>query len=191
MTEQTGKPPLSQQQGAARKLLDRDPPPSYLSEWTAHVAAEKTSVPQGTKSVVIFRIEMEFLALSTDLLQEIIDHYTIRTLPGCASRCVRGLINVRGELLLCIALEGVLGMERAGAGSPTDRLLISPRPIRGSGKRSFGVYRYHPSELRLSPATLRKAEAGSYTIGILPWQGKSVACLDETLLLYAIDKGLT
>ncbi len=108
-------------------LLDREAPPGYSTEWTAHVAAEKKAAEPGIKSVIIFRIDKEWLAVPTDILQEVIDNYTIRTLPDHRGGIVKGLINVRGELLLCIALEVVLGMENAEVRTPKDRLLIFGR----------------------------------------------------------------
>lgn len=175
----------------AARLLNREAPRDYISEWTAHVAAENKTVEAGTQSVVIFRIDKEWLALSTGSLQEVMDRYTIRTLPDRRGGIVRGLINVRGELMLCIALEVVLGMEPVEAGSPKDRLLIFRRGhFAVQVNEVFGVHRYHPDDLRQAPATLRRASSSSHTIGILRWEAKSVACLDDELLLYTLNKGL-
>jgi chemotaxis-related protein WspD len=191
MIEPTEKVSGEQPQDRVVNLLDREAPPGYSTEWTAHVAAEKKGVEPGIKSVVIFRIDKEWLALSTDMFQEVIDQYTIRTLPDHRGGIVKGLINVRGELLLCIALEVVLGMENTEVRTPKDRLLIFGRGrFAVQVSEVFGVHRYHPNELRLTPATLRNASSGSYTLGILRWQGNAVACLDEALLLYALNKGL-
>jgi chemotaxis-related protein WspD len=193
MTELTDDQSANHQRSAALKLLDREAPAEYVSEWTTHVAAGKNAAEPGTKSVVIFRIDKEWLALSTDVFQEVTDHGTIRTLPDRRWGIVRGLINVRGELLLCVALETLLGMERVAARMPKDRLLIVGH---GSGRFAvqvnevFGVHRYHPNELRLAPAILLKASSGSYTVGILRWKGTTVACLDEALLFSALSKGL-
>jgi chemotaxis-related protein WspD len=175
----------------ATSLLNREAPPDYISEWTAHVAAENKSVKADTRSVVVFRIDNERLALSTDSLQEVMDRYTIRTLPDRRGGIVRGLINVRGELMLCIALETLLGMERVEARNPKDRLLIFRRGnFAIEVNEVFGVHRYHPDELRPAPATLRKGSSRSHTIGILRWETKTVAVLDHELLLRTLNKGL-
>jgi chemotaxis-related protein WspD len=52
------------------------------------------------------------------------------------------------------------------------------------------VQRYHPKDLRLTPATLRKAASGPFTTGVLCWKERTVACLDESFLLYALNRGL-
>jgi chemotaxis-related protein WspD len=34
------------------------------------------------------------------------------------------------------------------------------------------------------------AAAGTYTLGMLPWNDRTVGCLDDELLFYALNKGL-
>ena len=51
----------------ALHLLNRAPPADYLRESTERVAAQKQTVEPGTKSVVIFRIGLEWLALPTSV----------------------------------------------------------------------------------------------------------------------------
>jgi chemotaxis-related protein WspD len=180
---------------ALSRLLDREVSEDYLREWSAHVAAEQNLAQTGTKSVVIFRAGTEWLALPTGMVQEVSELCTIRTLPRCGGEILRGLVNVRGELLLCVSLEALLGVEKAAEpkdGSSPGRLLICNPP---GGRLAFpasevhGALRYHPADLRPSPATLAKA-AGVYIVGVLPWKNRTVGCLDDELLFYALDKGL-
>jgi hypothetical protein len=37
---------------------------------------------------------------------------------------------------------------------------------------------------------LAKAGSGAYVTGVLPLGDKTIGCLDEELLFYAVDKGL-
>ncbi len=185
---------------AAARLLDREVPEESLFESTAQVAAKKIVPELGTKSVVIFRIGTEWLALSTDVFQEIADRCTVRRLPGYRGGMLSGLVNVRGELLLCVALGVVLGLENAvetnamGKSTSSERLIICKR---GDARLAFqvsevyGLYRYHPRELRNAPATLARAAGGVYTIGVLPWNDRIVGCVDDELLFYTLNKGLT
>jgi chemotaxis signal transduction protein len=93
--------------------------------------------------------------------------------------------------MLCIALGVVLGTGTIEGRSPKDCVLIFRRGrFAVQVNEVFGVHRYHPNDLRLAPATLRKPSSGSYTIGILRWQTKAVACLDDELLLRALNKSL-
>jgi chemotaxis-related protein WspD len=187
---------MTQNGASVSRLLDRDVSEDYLREWTALVAAQKSVVEAGTKSVVIFRIGKEWLALPTDMFQEVGETCTLRTLPHHRGGIVNGLVNVRGELLLCVSLEVLLGLEKtadANKGASLGRLLICNPP---GGRLVFpvsevhGVHRYRPEDLRDAPATLAKA-AGVYIVGVLPWRDRTVGCLDDQLLFYALDKGLT
>jgi chemotaxis-related protein WspD len=186
---------MSQLRTSVSRLLDRDVSEDYLRQWTVLVAAQKKVAEVGTKSVVIFRLGTEWLALPTGMFQEVGEHCRLRTLPHHRGGILSGLVNVRGELLLCVSLEVLLGTEKGAEVRKEDslgRLLICNPP---GGRLAFqvsevhGVHRYHPGDLRDAPATLAKA-AGVYVVGILPWRDKTVGCLDDQLLFYALDKGL-
>jgi chemotaxis-related protein WspD len=184
---------------AAARLLNRDAPESYLREWTAHVAAEKTVADVGTTSVVIFRVGTEWLALPSQIFQEVLGQCVVRRMPHHRSHILSGLVNVRGELLLCVALGRLLGLEdaaerpRAEARTARTRLLTCDR--RGD-RLAFlvdevdGVHRYRPKDLHEIPATLAKAAAGTYLVGILPWKDRTVGCLDDELVFFALNRGL-
>ena len=181
----------------ALRLLDRESPEDYIREWTERIAQEKKTVETGTVSVAIFRIGVEWLALPTRIFQEVAEQCPVHTLPHRTSGAVAGLANVRGELLVCVSLGAVLGLE-AKAGEKTTarifkRLLVANR----DGSRLafpvdevFGLHRYHPRELNAAPATLAQGKV-SYTIGILPWRDKTVGCLDDELLFYTLNKSLS
>src|SRR3984893_8787482 len=190
---------LTEPRAFATRLLDREVPEGSLLESTAHVAAKKSVVELGTKSVVIFRIGTEWLALPTDVFQEIGDRCTVRRLPDHRRGILSGLVNVRGELLLCVSLGAVLGLDQAAEGSRTagensaERLMICKRSdarLAFQVNEVHGLHRYHPRDLRSPPATLAKAAAGIYTLGVVPWKDTIVGCLDDELLFYALNKGL-
>jgi chemotaxis-related protein WspD len=179
-------------------LLDREVPEESLRESTAQVAARKKVVELGTRSVVIFRIGPEWLALPTGVFQEICDPCTVRRLPDRRG-VLSGLISVRGELLLCVALGAILGLDQTAEGKETgkptsaERLMICKR---GDSRLAFqvsevyGLHRYHPRDLRNAPATLARAASGIYTLGVAPWKDRIVGCLDDELLFYTLNKGL-
>ncbi len=200
MLERTLTEPLA----FATRLLDREVPEASLRESTAHVAAKKKVLELGTNSVVIFRIGTEWLALPTDVFQEIGERRTVRRLPDQRGGILSGLVNVRGELLLCVALGMVLGLDKLGLdkaaegqqtakSSSTERLMICKRSdarLAFQAHEVHGLHRYHPRDLRSPPATLEKAAAGIYTLGVVPWKDTIVGCLDDELLFYALNKGL-
>ena len=149
---------------------------------------------------MVFRIATEYLALPTEVFQEVVDQCVVRTVPHHRGGLLSGLVNIRGELLLCVSLGSLLGLEKLSDVQETEkrrsraRLLICNRKGDRLAFRTdevYGVYRYHPGQLRDVPATLAKAPAGvAYILGLLPWNDRTVGCLDDELLFYALNKGL-
>jgi chemotaxis-related protein WspD len=179
-------------------LLDREVSAEYLRESSAHVAAEKKIAQAGTRSVVIFRIASEWLALPADIFQEASDEHTIRTLPHRKGGVLRGLVSVRGELLICVAFGILLGVadnpELGREGLKASRRLLVCNEKGGrfafQVNEIYGTHRYHPSSLRAVPATLAKTETARYITGILPWKQTTVGLLDPELLLYTLNRNL-
>jgi chemotaxis-related protein WspD len=180
----------------ALHLLNRTPPEDYLREWTARIAAEKKTAEPGTNSVVIFRLGLEWLALPTRLFQEVAEHCTLHTVPHRRGGILAGLVNIRGELLLCASLGALLGLDQAmPAGSDKKRTVYARLLVanRAGNRLAFpvdevhSVTRYHPRELKPLPATLANA-AAPFTLGLLPWGERTVGCLDDELLFYKLDQ---
>jgi chemotaxis-related protein WspD len=187
------------QQDAATRLFDRGVSKDQLRESTDQVAAAKRTAEVGIKSVVIFSIAREWLALPTEIFQEVVDQYAVRTLPYQRSGVLTGLVNVRGDLMCCVALGALLGLQNVpGVPQPEERtspgrLLICNRKgdrLAFRADNVYGVYRYHPGQLHHVPATLAMATAGAYTLGMLPWNDRTVGCLDDELLFYALNRSL-
>jgi chemotaxis-related protein WspD len=178
--------------------LDRDLPAGYLTEWTRHVAAEKPPPEAGARSAVIFRIGAEWLALPTAMFREVVGARPLHSLPHRRNGVVLGLVNIRGELQVCVSLRQILRLDHSAA-EPADRLTASdPRLLvlhhEGSGAvcpadEVFGVERYYPRQLLPVPATAAKA-VSTYTGAILSWRQKSVGLLDAQLLFHTIDRSL-
>ena len=179
----------------ARRLLDREAPADYLREWTDRIAAENKTAEPGTNSAVVFRIGSEWLALPTAVFEEVAEHCVLHVIPHRRGGIVAGMVTIRGELLLCASLAKLLGIEEPAAEMRTilRRLLVA----RADGERValpvdevHGVLRYHPRNLQPVPATLAQA-ASTYTLGLLPWENRSVGCLDADLLFYTLNKSLS
>ena len=183
----------------ALRLLDREPPADYLREWTERIAAEKKVGDAGTISVLVFRVGVELLALPTRIFQEVAEDCTVHTIPHRTSGVVAGIVNIRGELFVCASLGALLGIERDAGEKPAPgrrmhrRLLVANR---AGSRLAFpvdevsGVHRYHPRELRPAPATLAESRV-TYTTGLIPWNDRTVGCLDDELLFYTLNKSLT
>jgi chemotaxis-related protein WspD len=183
---------------AALSVLDGDAQADYSEEWTAHVARPKRGADGDTQTVVIFRIGPEWLALPMRAVSEVADLRPIHSLPHRRSDLVLGLANVRGELLVCVSLGQVLGLEQSAEANREIRRGAYPRllVIRRDNVRSacpvdevHGVHRVRSREMKNVPATVARATA-TYSKAILSWKGVSVGILDDQLLCYTLQRSL-
>src|SRR5262245_55358447 len=89
---------------AGRQLLDRPLPVEYQHEQAEHYAQQKKFFQPARLSVVLFRIAGEWLALPTQAFQEVAERRAMHTLPHRRRGLALGLVNIRGELLICASL---------------------------------------------------------------------------------------
>jgi len=183
---------------AAARLLDREPPPGYFEDWTTRVAEPRQTEVAGTKSIVIFSLGGEWLALPTTVFQEVTELRPVHSLPHRSDGIIQGLVNIRGELLIIVSLRGFLSL---GAAAPPDkarhqavyeRLLVAcwqgERLVFAVDEVTPGQ-RYRPDALQPLPSTLALA-AGRYSTGLLPWHDRNVGVLDEALLFPSLNRHL-
>jgi chemotaxis-related protein WspD len=180
---------------AASHLLDRPLSEEDLREATLRVAAVASTIEEGTRSVVIFRLVDEWFSLPTTRFQEVAEQRTMHLVPHRTGTVVVGIVNIRGELLPCVSLARLLGVAPA---TPQQRPGLEARLLvihDEQGRLAFladevaGVRHIKPQELRPAPATLSRGSI-SYTTSVLPWKETTVGCLDDELVLYSVRKGL-
>jgi chemotaxis-related protein WspD len=182
---------------AAVALLDRDVSDRDPGEHTRHFAQVDSAEERGTDSVVIFRIGAEWLALSTSIVKEVAGLRPIHSIPHRRG-AILGVANVRGELVVCVALDRLLGV--AWSEEATDspgrvvhrRLLVLRRgDVRAvcPAEEVHGIHRLHPSELQEVPATVGKA-GDRHSKAIVRWQGRSVGVLDDDLVFQSLRRSL-
>ena len=183
---------------AAVDLLDTDLPADHLARWSSHVAQAKPVVEIDRQAVVVFRIGDEWLALASLLFKEIAPPGVIHTVPHRRNGVLLGLTNIRGELLACVSLRGVLSLQAAKEGkrdkhhAAGGRFMVVQRegnPLVCPVDEVHGILRFHRHQQMPVPATLAKATA-TYTLALLPWQQKSVGLLDDQLLFYTLNRSL-
>ncbi len=176
---------------AAATLLNRDqvgpPAATAMSQFGAPAAAEDGA----TESAVIFRVGNEWFALSTLLLDEIVGARAIHSLPHRRDPALLGLVNIRGELVVCVSIAQLLIGEAAPL--PDCRLIVLRHAT--TGRLAFPVdevqhaHRYGQDDVRPVPATVARS-ASTLARGLLSWRDKMVACLDEKLILDALNRSL-
>ncbi len=189
---------------AGRNLLERTAPTGYVNTWTNLLSRDKDIeityrvASADTISVGIFRIGAEWLALPAKLFKEVTENAVIHILPQRSNEVLLGLVNVRGEIQLCISLQALLGIETAVVNSQNINPLVYGRMvvIEKAGSRwvfpvdeIYGIHRIYGNELGNVPATVNKI-ADNYTKGMIKWQSQNVSYLDDELLFYTLDKKL-
>jgi chemotaxis-related protein WspD len=185
---------------AGDSLLERAPTQKYLNEWIGILTEAPTDFDdteqEGTLvrseealSVMIFRIDKEWLSLPVNTLQEVTSPFTVQPVPHRSNELFLGLVNIRGQILLCASLRHLLNLKPSEEDSPKARMIVA-----GQGENQWvfpvdevhGVFRFHQSDLRDAPIVITKATE-TYTQGIVHWQAQKVNCLDSELLFYTLN----
>ena len=190
-----------------RALLDRKIPDAYRREWTEIMASEKAADRLSSLSLVIFRLEDEWLALRSRIFSEIIapEGHRLHSIPHRKNRILTGIINVRGEIQLCVSLRELLGIDGSSGrpaglknGASDERVKTYRRMMvidSEDGKWVFpvdqilGIYRVNPGSFQNVPVTVAKAQS-TYTKGIFKWEAHYVAHLDDELLVYSLTRSV-
>ena len=182
---------------AGRGLLDRATWGDYRAEWTSLLARQNALRTSATHSVVIFMLGGEHLALPTTSFREVIATRVVHRLPARRHKILMGLINVRGEIQLCVSLAALLGLDSEPEAKPGTHAADGRMLVVEHGKEAwvfpvskvYGTFRFDPTRLEPVPATLQNAHTG-FSRGAIAWEGKSVGCLDEAAVFAAVRKGI-
>jgi chemotaxis-related protein WspD len=171
---------------AGQRLFEREPPAECVEQWTADLAREDRAADGDTAAVLVFRIAEEWLALNVAALAEVSEKRVVRRVPQRTDRMFLGLVNIRGELQLCVALAELLGIG-GGTGQP-ERLLIADDPPRRwalAVDEVSGVQRVTTRHLGNVPATVANSLA-HFSQGVFNWGDKRVGYLSSARLFAAM-----
>ncbi|WP_230414344.1 chemotaxis protein CheW [Collimonas silvisoli] len=180
---------------AAAELLDR-----LLVEDIGDSRYEQAEEPQQTaadlRSLLLFRIGDEWLALPTALLEEITELRSVHRLPHRQNAIVLGITNIRGALVTCVSLAAMLGISSDNLATARQELLRRMLIVRHNGQITaftadevHGTLRIAASAQQPVPTTLTRA-AGHFTSAVIHWNGHSVGLLDQELLFHTLDRSL-
>jgi chemotaxis-related protein WspD len=136
------------------------------------------------------------MALPTRVFQEVAERRKVHSVPHRRHGVLLGLINIRGELLICVSLGRLLGIEpdRPTLGSRLlyDRLVVAEWqgelftfPV----NEIHGIHRCQKQDIKDAPATVAKSSA-SFTRGVLAWNNRTVGCLDDELVFSTLNRSL-
>jgi chemotaxis-related protein WspD len=186
---------------AARTFFERTAPDGYLAGWTRWLAGsaghdegegaeEGQDEAQSTNkkfSVLIFRLGPEWLAFRTQTIVEVTAPRPVHRVPHRTNEVLRGLVNLQGQVQLCVSLHGLLGVTALVA--PT-RLVVLRDRDRGenwafAADEVLGVHNVPRSRWRNVPSTLVNPTVG-FSQAVLSWKERSVGVLDEQRVFTAL-----
>ncbi|MNE55868.1 CheW-like domain protein [compost metagenome] len=171
---------------AATRLLDR-----YSLSQDAHEQAQ-VQEEGGGRSMLLFRLGEEWLALATRCLVEVAPLQPVHSLPHQRSRALQGVANVRGALVPCLSLADLLDLDVLGTASTSARVMPRMLIIAAAGGSVVvrvdevdGIHGLDPERLVHDKGETR------FTAAVLQWRGRSVRVLDEEQVLSAVNRSLS
>jgi chemotaxis-related protein WspD len=190
---------------AAQRFFNRPAPEGYLAEWAEWLASQnanntgeaedrdagrediQASAPE--LSVLIFRLGAEYLALPTQALAEVATLRPVHRVPHRSNQILAGLVNLRGQLELCVSLHGLLGVDVPHA--PARLVVLHDRDRRETWAfpvdEVLGIERISRGQWHTVPSTLVNPAVG-FSQAVLAWNGQSVGLLDEQRVFAAVRR---
>lgn len=178
---------------AAIRLLDR-----YTLQRDAADTLPAPVASEATRSLLVFRLGEEWLALASRILVEVAPLAPVHALPHPRGRVLLGVANVRGALVACLSLAELLGLDGAAATAVAAGGRAAPRMLvldAAGGKLLVPVDEVdgiHGFELGLLAAAEQgnTLDAAKCSRGVLQWCGRSLRLLDEEQLLHSMIRSL-
>jgi chemotaxis-related protein WspD len=180
-----------------RDLFNRELPVGYQADWTQIIATTDRHLETSEKplSLTLFRLHDEWFALTSAVFEAISPIVPIRRIPQRSNDRLLGLVNINGELQLCLSLSSLLGVTPND--TPIPERLIYPRMamIQASPQERWvfpidelqGIERIAPASLQTTPSNFKH----HITQAIFDWQGRSVSYLNEVALLAAMSAAIS
>lgn len=172
---------------AARQLYERN---AEVDEVALPLDVHARNLP--TRTALSLRLGSRWLGLPTSHVVEVTSERPVRRIAHRCRGQVEGVVNIRGELHLCVALAELLQLglgESAGNG----RLVLVGK--RGGSPLAFRcdqvgeLIGYQPAQLEAHPDTLSPS-LQACVVGMLAQDQNRIAMIDGDALLLQLEQGL-
>lgn len=184
---------------AILRLLNR-PVPAADVEANSRLAAHPGDPASGQSArFLLFRIDEESAALPARVLRRVTPVARPIPIPHRTTGVLRGVCNIRGELVLCGDLRRLLGLPaRDGAPRPDQSADLRRMVVLGPADDSWafevdallGVESVDPGAFRAAPVTVGYSIA-DFTTGVADIVGHTVTILDGERILAGFKASLT
>ena len=183
---------------AGRRLLERETETDYLEEWTKNLSSPREETESNLISVLAFRLGDEWFALPSKYIKEITQCDKHHSLPHRKNPVLRGLVNVRGKLLLCVSLGYLFKLvrgEKPSGSQPAvrERYIVIEKE---ADTYTFPVsevrriIKYDPEELQKPPSTINESSS-TYVAGIIENDDLKIGLLDSELVFLALSRNIS
>ena len=186
-------------ESAGHALLNRKPPENYIEELTEMIARPETKENKLQKSVMVFRLGTEWLALPVNFFLEFTRPRPIRHVPHRSNSIFLGLVSVRGDIQICFSARGLLGIEPTAGGKTTPASRIQQRlcvTSKNSRKCVFpvdevcGLCNYAENTIQSVPVNVAKT-MHKYTTGIIAVNNRQTGLINDDLFFGAFEWSLS
>ncbi len=181
---------------ATQLFFDRAQGSDYQREVTSLVAEADVAARDQSESVVAFVLGAEAFALSTRSFVEVTEQRPVHRVAHRTNRVFSGIVNVHGQLELCVSLAGLLEVEpdaNAAGGERYLRMVVAEDDERRRwvfrADRVLGVHLVPKHEFQAPPSTLvRKTQ--SYVARVFRLGEQQVGYLDGAALFAAFERSV-
>lgn len=180
--------------GASQMLFSRETPPEYVTEWTERLAQIVTQAPSDSVALVIFRLGRELFAWDARSVVEVTEPKVIRRIPHRTNRLLLGLVNIRGELQICMSLRELLSIpigtdQGAGTDHAQRRFMVTSQ---GASRwvlpvdEVSGVQRLPLTSLSNVPTTVSRSSS-QFAQGVFTAEGRTIGYLADEHVFAALE----
>ncbi|MDD5482502.1 MAG: chemotaxis protein CheW [Kiritimatiellae bacterium] len=183
-------------QAGGRDLLGREPPKDYLENWAKTIARPETKKDGSQKTIMVFRIGSEWLALPAGLFVETTRPRPIRRVPHRSNSVFLGLASIWGNIHLCFSADALLGIQPAPDAKAKDK---APRwfcvvsrhnlPWVFPADEVYGLGNYIEKNVQPVPVNVAKTTL-KFTTGIVAVNRRQTGLIDEELFFAALERSI-
>lgn len=176
----------------AHELFDRPAPPGYRNEWTERLAIPEEPPLGPSSTYVTLRVGTEWLGVPSRSCVEVTESRRAFPLAHRTGGSFEGLVNVRGQALLCISLRSLLDIAGDDVSGGRSRLVVVEA---ADGRYALRVdevdrvRRYVDADVLDPPTTLARSLT-PHVRGVVHDDDRLVGLLDAEALFAALARSV-
>jgi len=183
---------------SGRKILDRNIEADYINEWKSIISQPRKEIEAELVSVLMFRIGDEWFALANKFVKEITHCSNHHSLPHRKNNVLRGLVNIRGELLLCVSLGYLFELNKSDKEQHIQQQIHERYIVIEDNEDAFvfpvsevkNILRYNPDDLKTPPSTMQGLSR-QHIIGLIKHNNHNIGILDSDIIFDSLRKNVS